>query len=102
MTQHQDAIPLTDLEAAHLANHSLMALPRFPTRPPSYKEQNTEESPPTYMEAVRRKMQAVQGYPATKIQSPRGRLCVLICIALCLIVVISVPIAIGGSNGIKN
>ncbi len=102
MTQHGDEIPLTDLEAAHLANDSFVALPNFPTRPPSYAEHDMEELPPTYMEAVRRKMKAVQRYPATKVQSPRGRLCVFVCIALCLIIVVSVPIAIGGSNGINT
>lgn len=101
MPPNRDDIPLTGLEAAHLADHSFVALPRFPTRPPSYVEHDMEEPPPTYMDAVRRRIKVVQRYPASKVQSPRRRLCVLTGIALCLIGVIAVPIAIGGSDGIK-
>lgn len=102
MTTHSNAIPLGEAAAAHLAHHqdvSFMALPRFPTRPPSYTEQDMADSPPTYVDVIKRKMKAVQTLPAKNIQSPRVRLCNFVFLALCLIVIVVVPIAtLNGSD----
>lgn len=99
MAAQTDAVPLTDLEAAHLPDTSSA---RSPTRPPSYMEQDMEEPLPTYKEAAKRKMKAVQQYPAARVPSKRGRYLILFGFSLLIILVIAIPAAVVHTSGNNN
>jgi len=96
-TTQADTVPLTDLEAAaHLPDSS--SVRPHDSRPPSYMEQDMEEPLPTYMQAAKRRMKAVQQYPATKMPNRRARICLAIGLGLLCIIIVATSIAVTQVN----